>query len=84
MYKRFIVHCYQQSLHWFLTITEPSGILIRWSLRLVEFYFKYNTRKLNDLADALSRLKTSDKTTLDFFDEILFFPIDEIKASGKL
>ena len=55
-----------------MEITEPSGRLMRWRLRLSEFHFvvKYKKGLLNTQADALSRLATSGETTVDIDDEI--------------
>ena len=56
MYQRFVVHTDHASLHWLLTIDDPSGRLMRWRLRLAEFDFevKYKKGKENAQADALS------------------------------
>lgn len=58
MYERFIVQTDHATLHWLLTITEHSGRLIGWRLRLVEldFQVKYKNGKANQQADTLSRL----------------------------
>ena len=58
--EHFIVHTDHASLRWLINVTDPSGRLIRWRLRLSEFDFKikYKIGKANSQADALSRLLT--------------------------
>ena len=55
-----------------MEITDPSGRLMRWRLRLGEFAFdvKYKKGKLNTHADALLRLLTSGETTVPVDEEI--------------
>eukprot|EP00171_Calliarthron_tuberculosum_P012126 IDg12126t1 len=50
---------------WLLEITDSSGRLMQWRMRLAEFDFeiKHNTRSLNAQADAISRLSTQGLTT---------------------
>lgn len=65
MCKRFVVFTNHVVLHWFLTIDEQIGRLIRWSLQLAEFDFKakkIKKGKINAQADALSRLYTDGVT----------------------
>ena len=45
MYEKFIVHTDHATFHWFLFITDPSARLIRWCLRLSEFYYEVNLKK---------------------------------------
>ena len=72
---RFTVHTDHSALRWLLEISDPSGRLMRWKLRLGEFDFqvKYKKGKLNTQADALSRLPTTGVTTVDFDEEIPCF-----------
>ncbi|CDF33203.1 unnamed protein product [Chondrus crispus] len=72
---RFTVHTEHSSLRWLMEITDPSGRLMRWRLRLGEFDFdvKYKKGKLNTQADALSRLFTSGETTVPVDEEIPCF-----------
>ena len=58
-----------------MEITDPSGRLMRWRLRLGEFDFdvKYKKGKLNTQADALFRLFTSGETTVPVDEEIPCF-----------
>ncbi|CDF40830.1 unnamed protein product [Chondrus crispus] len=64
--EHFIVHTDHASLRWLMNVTDPSGRLIRWRLRLSEFDFeiKYKKGKANSQADALSRLRTAGETEL--------------------
>ena len=76
--EKFTVHSGQTSLHWLLTIGEPSGRLMRCRLRLSEFDFQilYKKGKLNTQADALSRLTTLGETTSDLDEDVTCFLID--------
>ncbi|CDF38390.1 unnamed protein product [Chondrus crispus] len=49
-----------QSLKWMMSLTDASGRLARWRLRLLEFDFTIKNRKgaVNCIADAVSRLPT--------------------------
>ncbi|CDF32470.1 unnamed protein product [Chondrus crispus] len=70
--EHFIVHTDHASLRWLMNVTDPSGRLIRWRLRLSEFDFKikYKKGKANSQADALSRLRTAGETNEDRFDAL--------------
>ncbi|CDF36773.1 unnamed protein product [Chondrus crispus] len=70
--EHFIVHTDHASLRWLMNVTDPSGRLIRWRLRLSEFDFeiKYKKGKANSQADALSRLLTQGGTVDEISDEI--------------
>ena len=76
---QFTVYSDQSSLHWLMTIAEPSGRLMRWRLRLSEFDFVvlYKKGKINTQADALSHLPTSGDTTSEIDDEIPCFELEE-------
>ncbi|CDF35613.1 unnamed protein product [Chondrus crispus] len=73
--EHFIVHTDHASLRSLMNVTDPSGRLIRWRLRLSEFDFeiKYKKGKANSQADALSRLQTAGETVDEIDDEILCF-----------
>ena len=75
MYEKFVLHMDNAALQWFLTINEPSGRLMRWSLRLTEFYFKVKYKKglLNTQTDTLLRLTTSVETIDEDDDRIPAF-----------
>lgn len=51
-------------MRWFISINEPSGLLLRWRLRLAEFDYAvdYKKVKVNAQADALSFLETEDES----------------------
>ena len=70
--EKFIVNSDQASLRWLMEITEPSGRLMRWRLRISEFDFsvKYKKGTANTQADALSRLPTTGGTTVEVDEEI--------------
>ena len=55
-----------------MEVTDPSGRLMRWRLRLSEFDFQveYKKGKANTQADALSRLRTNGETSHIEDDEI--------------
>ena len=77
--EKFTVHTDQSSLRWLMEITDPSGRLMRWRLRLSEFDFvvKYKKGLLNMQADALSRLPTDGVTQVEFDEEIPCYTVDE-------
>ena len=79
MYEKFTVYTDHAALRWLLTICEPSGRLMRWRLRLAEFDFnvQYKRGKLNQQADALSRLRTMAETIDDDSEEIPTFLITD-------
>ena len=55
------------------------GRLLRWRLRLSEFDFeiKYNKGKLNNQADALSRLRTLGETEVDIDEDVPCYVIED-------
>ena len=77
--ESFIVHSDQASLRWLLEVSEPSGRLMRWRLRLSEFDFavKYKKGTANTQADALSRLPTTGYTSVEVDEEIPCFTTEE-------
>ena len=70
--EHFTVHTDQASLRWLFSIADASGRLLRWRLRLCEFAFdiKYRKGSENHAADALSRIRTRNETTLYTDDEV--------------
>lgn len=60
-----------------MVITDPSGRLVRWRLRLAEFHFlvKYKKENHNCFVDFLSRMRTSHQTTDEIDEEIPFFAV---------
>lgn len=67
IYEHFTVQTDHAALGWLLSVTDPSGRLIRWRLRLAEFSFEilYKKGKTNAQADALSRLSSTGSTTVE-------------------
>ena len=78
--KNVIVHTDHSALRCLLQISEPSGRLMRWCLRLSEFDFeiRYKKGKLNTQADALSRLQTLGETTEELDEYLPCFVIQDI------
>lgn len=73
LYEKFIVHTYHATLHWILTISDTSGRLMRWRLRLAEFDFevKYKKGRKNQQAGALCRLLTNSESIRENEDDEL-------------
>ena len=71
----FKVRTDYEALKWLMTLTDPSGRLTRWRLRLAEFDYEitYRPGRVHQVPDALSRIETSgvDKSPVD--DEIPSF-----------
>lgn len=65
--RNFVVYPDHAALHWLLTISDPSGRLVRWRLRLAEYDFqiKYKTGASSAQTDALSWLATAAENILD-------------------
>ena len=63
----FTIYTDHQALKWLLGLTDTSGRLARWRLRLSEFdlSIEYKKGKKNTIADAISRLPTDGETTVD-------------------
>ena len=67
---RFTVRTDHDALRWLMTLTESSGRLTRWRLRLAEFDFvvQYRPGRVHQVPDALSRLerpRDSAQTAVD-------------------
>ena len=73
LYEEFTVFTDHDSLTWLYNVTEPSGKLTRWRLRLAEFHFaiKYRKGADNHHADALSRLLTGSPTVNDDENDVI-------------
>ena len=66
------------SSRWLMNITNPSGRLLRWRLRLSLFHFAINYKKgsRNLHADEMSRLSTLGETTIETDYEIQCFTVE--------
>ena len=66
-----------------MNVTDQSGRLIRWRLRLSEFDFEIKSKKgkANSQADALSRLLTKGETVDEIDDEIPCFMAEPADAT---
>jgi hypothetical protein len=68
--SHFVVRTDHSSLQWLLSISGENARLVRWRLKLAEFSFEvqYKPGRVNQAADALSRIATdgADKSRIDF------------------
>ena len=69
------------ALKWMLTVNDPTGRLMHWSLRLMEFDYEilYRLGRVHQVPDAFSRLLQPDNDDDDdeVDDEILTFHENE-------
>ena len=74
----FIARTDHEVLKWLVSLTDTSGRLARWRLRLSEFTFtvEYKRGKENVAADALSRLPTTGLSNVDVEEDIPVYPIE--------
>ena len=72
----FVVRTDHDALRWLLNLTDASGKLQRWRLRLAEFSFEVVHRpgRVHQAADALSRLPTTDVDTEPIDDDLPTVP----------
>ena len=73
--QKFVVRTAHDALRWLLTLSDPSGRLMRWRLRLSEFDFEiqYRPGRVQQVPDALSRLITPGSDPKPVDDEIPTF-----------
>ena len=76
--EHFTINTDHSSLRWLMSVSDPSGRLMRWRLRLSEFDYdvEYKKARLNKQADALSRLETLGETEPFVDDEIPCFHME--------
>eukprot|EP00171_Calliarthron_tuberculosum_P013936 IDg13936t1 len=75
---KFTIYTDHQALRWLMEITDPSGRLMRWRLRLAEYDFDvwYKKGNINCQGDCMSRLHSDSHTVVEVDDEIPSFLID--------
>ena len=73
--QKFVVRTDQDALRWLLTLSDPSGRLMRWRLRLSEFHFEiqYHQDRVHQVPDASSRLITPGSDPKPVDDDITTF-----------
>ena len=73
--QKFVARTDHDALRWLLTLSDPSGRLMRWGLRLSEFDFEiqYRPGRVHQVPDALSRLITPGSDPKPVDDEIPTF-----------
>ena len=71
----FKIRTDHEALRWLMTLTDPSGRLTRWRLRLSEFDYEvtYRPGRVHQVPDALSRISTSGTDNSPVDDEIPSF-----------
>ena len=74
-WQKFTLRTDHDALRWLLTLSDPSGRLMRWRLRLSEFDFeiKYRPSRVHQVPDALSRLIAPGSDPRPVDDEIPIF-----------
>lgn len=87
LYEPLILYTDHTALHCLFNISDPSGHLVRWRLRLAEYAFdlKHKTGGGKAHADALSCLETAGETALDdcFYDTpSIASPNEDVTTDG--
>lgn len=74
-YEIFTVFTDHHTLNWIFNITEPSGRLMRWMLRLAKLHFEIKYKEVSDnhQAHAPCSLLTGSPTVANNDDDILAF-----------
>ena len=82
--RHFTAYTDHQCLRWLLDATDVSGRLARWRLRLSEFTFRVEYRKgsQNAVADAMSRLLTSERDLSMIQEEIPAFLVEAVEEEA--
>ena len=77
--SHFIVRTDHNALRWMMTLNDPTGRLMRWRLRLLEFDYEilYRPGRVHQVPDALSRLRRNEDSDdeSDIDDELPTFPV---------
>ena len=81
--KHFDLYTDHQALKWMMNLTDVSGRLARWRLRLLEFDFtvKYRKGAANAIADAVSRLPTNNECSVAPNVDVPCFTIETIPGT---
>ena len=71
----FVVQTDHNALQWMMTLRDLTERLMRWILRLLEFYYDvfYRPGRVNQEPDALSHLDRGEDDESDFDDELATF-----------
>ena len=83
--QKFIVRTDHDALRWLLTLSDTSGRLMRWRLRLSEFYFEiqYRSGRVHQVPDALLRLTRPGSDPKPVDDEIPTFGDHKILVTTR-
>ena len=81
---RFTIRTDHDALRWLMTLTDSSGRLTRWRLRLQEFDFEitYRPGRVHQVPDALSRL-LAVKSDTEPLDDDIPSPLDHVLVTTR-
>jgi Integrase core domain/Integrase zinc binding domain/RNase H-like domain found in reverse transcriptase len=81
--KKFTLRTDHSSLQWLMSIAGDNPRLVRWRLRLAEFSFEiqYKPGKVNQAADALSRMPTTGDDHMELDLDVPCLILDQPKNS---